>query len=690
MSKSFLFRNILIKLGVLGTVLSAPFATLLAQQDRISGRFDSGGLVALKQSVTRQAQPQFDRGVLEPTQTISRMRIMAKPSASQQADLRTLLADQQNPAGANYHKWLTPEQFGNRFGLSQNDVTRISSWLRSQGFTVEDVGHARTWVQFSGTARQVSSAFHTEIHNYVVNGEKHFANTSPPLVPAALSDIAGALRGLNDFYPKPMSRARLIGPATAVPSYNFGEEHDMGPDDWAKIYDVAPLYSNGWDGTGQTIAVIGDSKITESDALAFRAYFHLPAPQVLIISAGPDAHDPGGIYEADLDVQWAGGIARNASIDFVYAENIYDAIQKVIDENLAPVMSISFGGCEINDGTIFEFLAQQANAEGITMLAASGDAGSAGCDDANQFAPTIAQYGLATEIPASMPEVTAVGGTQFVDGGGGYWSTTATITGLSALGYIPETSWNETGGSPRLPHSGILAAGGGGVSMLFDQPGWQTGPGVPVGGGRDLPDVAFTSAGHDSYLAFSGGQLYEFEGTSCSVQAFAGVVAILNQYLIQQGDQTKAGLGNINPRLYRLAQTPGVFHDITTGSNKIPCAGGSPDCSTGFIGFNAGPGYDLATGLGSADSFNLVTKWNTPAAATVTALVATPGTVIWNGPVQLTATVTTPDGTPPTGTVVFASGGATLGTAPLTAGDGGAASGIAGIAFRRKYGDGSL
>jgi uncharacterized protein (TIGR03437 family) len=205
---------------------------------------------------------------------------------------------------------------------------------------------------------------------------------------------------------------------------------------------------------------------------------------------------------------------------------------------------------------------------------------------------------------------------------------------------------------------------------------------VPANGARSVPDIALTAAGHDAYLAFSGGVLDGFEGTSCPTPSFAGVVAILNQYLVAKGAQKQAGLGNINPEFYRLAQaTPGVFHDVTTGSNIMPCAGGSPDCTIGSLGYSAGPGYDLVTGLGSPDAWNLVTQWNNPAAATATSLAASPTTVNWGGSAQFMATVTTPTASAPAaGTVTFTASGNTLGTSTLTAGTGNSATAALSVA----------
>ncbi len=285
-----------------------------------------------------------------------------------------------------------------------------------------------------------------------------------------------------------------------------------------------------------------------------------------------------------------------------------------MDQAYAPVISMSYGLCEgadLIDLPSERQTAQQANAEGITWLAAAGDAGAADCEDQDAV---IAQDGLAVDAPGSIPEVTSMGGSEFDEGRGNYWSGTNGSNGGSALSYIPEMVWNDTS------VGGGLAAGGGGASSIFAKPVWQAGPGVPNDSFRHVPDLSIASSpDHDGYYVYTGGSLQIYGGTSMAAPTMAGIVALLNEYLVSGGAQV-AGLGNINPTLYRMAQnTPGIFHDITSGNNSVPCVIGSPNCTTGTIGYNAGPRYDQASGLGSPDAYNFVHQWSSqaPTAAAV-------------------------------------------------------------------------
>ena len=323
--------------------------------------------------------------------------------------------------------------------------------------------------------------------------------------------------------------------------------------------------------------------------------------------------DPGynsDVIEANLDIEWANAVARGAQIVYLYGQSVYNTAQFAVDENVAPVLSLSFGSCEAYNQASFRAVAQQAVAQGITWLTASGDTGGAECD---RFAaiPQAAK-GFAVGFPASIPEITAVGGSQLDDTTAQYWAPTNTTNGASALGYIPEAVWNDT------PFVGAFSAAGGGASILFPKPYWQNGPGVPNDRARDIPDVSLAaSPNHAGYQIYLYGALYVVGGTSASAPSMAGVVALLNHYLTSKSILAKPGLGNINPTLYRLAQsTNNVFHDITTGDNAVRCALLSPNCVEGLVGYPAAPGYDLATGLGSIDAYNLVTQWNTGAAST--------------------------------------------------------------------------
>ncbi len=594
----------------LWAILGAVSPAVLAQPDRITARIDNSQSVVLTGRVHRLATAQNDAGPVDPSFQLPAITLTLKPSAAQQTDLNQLLAAQQDPTSASYHQWLTPEQYGARFGVSAGDLAQIAAWLESQGFTVGYTARAHNWVSFSGTAQQVVSAFHTQIHTYNVNGETHYANSTDPSIPAALAGLVSGIRGLNNFRLKPHLRK-------VQPNLTFDRQTVVGPTDFASIYDVSRLYSGNINGTGQGIMIVGQSEIHTTDITNFRNTFGLGAANLQLvlvpsrIGGGNPGYSEGDEGESDLDIEWSGAVAKNAAIIFVYSTNVWYSAQYAIDEAYAPVLSMSYGNCEQWDFPDMDWeraAAQQANAEGITMLAAEGDAGAADCDGAPYY-PNVAEGGLAVDSPGSFPEVTAMGGTEFNDAGGSYWTNGA------ATGYIPEAVWNETALS--VPEGGGLLGGGGGASVFFTQPSWQNGI-APKDGMRHVPDISSAAAVfHDPFYIYSSDPSFgstgatSVGGTSCAAPSMAGIVALLNQYLVSTGSIRQAGLGNINPTLYRLAQTQSsAFHDIVSGNNIVPCAD-SPDCINSSLGWTAGPGYDSASGLGSVDAYNLVHAWST-------------------------------------------------------------------------------
>jgi uncharacterized protein (TIGR03437 family) len=591
------------RVALFSLFLCATLAPLSAQRNRIAARIDDSQTVVLRGRVHPNARTENDHGPVENSFQVPGITLLLKPSASQQSDLQQLLRQQQDPSSPSYRQWLTPEQYANRFGPSASDVAKIADWLQSQGFVVSNTARSRTWITFSGTAEQARKAFHTEIHRYNVNGEIHYANATDPSIPAALSDVVAGFRGLNDFHLKPRLKK-------AVADYTLARGvHHIVPDDLAIIYNIAPLYQAGVDGTGQKIVIVGQSGIRTQDIQSFRNAFNLSTPnlqQILVPGRPNPGIVPGDTDEAALDIEWSGAVARNAAILFVYSDDVWQSAMYAVDQNLAPVLSMSYGGCEgsdLADLPAFQSVVQQANAQGMTWLAAAGDTGAGDCEDPSAL---TAQNGLAVDVPGSIPEVTSMGGTQFNDQAGSYWSATNTANSASALSYIPEQAWNDTA------LGGGLAATGGGASIVFPQPTWQTGPGVPSDGVRHVPDLSMAASfSHDGYYIYSGGSPQYVGGTSCGAPTMAGIVALLNQYVVSTGAQKQSGLGNINPTLYRLAQnTTGVFHDITVGDNIVPCALGTPNCSNGSFGLSAGPGYDQVTGLGSVDAYNLVHQWS--------------------------------------------------------------------------------
>ncbi len=453
---------------------------------------------------------------------------------------------------------------------------------------------------------------------------------------------------------------------------------------------MTPLYNAGINGTGQKIAIAGQIEVNLSDIEAFRSQFNLPAndPQpVLVGSRNPGSNaSSGDLAESDLDLEWSGAVAPNATIIFVYSTDVMTSLQYAIDEKLAPVVSVSYGSCEqetpASEYNAFVQWGEQANAQGMTWFAASGDDGAADCADSQN-------PGLAVDLPGSVPEVTSVGGTEYMEGTGTYWSATNNANGASALSYIPEMTWNDSA------EDGEPSASGGGASILFSKPSWQTGPGVPADNARHVPDVSLNASDdHDGHLVYTSGSLQVYGGTSVSAPSFAGLTALLNQKL------GSGGVGNINPNLYSLAQSnAGIFHDVTTGNNivTVACSRRQTNCAATPVGYYAGVGYDQTTGLGSVDAYKLVMGWN---GGTVTPPPTTPvtnvtllsnlSTVAQNDVVYLTATVTAADGTTPSGSVSFSIAGTSLGSAALTGSAGTATATLAVNALRLPVGTGTI
>ena len=607
-------------------------------RDRILRRVDPSNRISLAGSVHPVVRAASDRGPTDSSRMLSGASLVFRLSPGQQAELDRLLSEQQDPSSRLYHKWLTPEEYGERFGLSDADLAKVTSWLQSQGLIVESVAASRTEVFFTGPVGLVGKVFATQIDDYVFKGEQHFANRDPVSVPSAMAPVLLGVRGFSNFPP----RSRLT-PAPRFTS-NISGNHFLIPGDFATIYNLDPLYSQGLDGSGQKVAVVGQTAVKLSDIRAFRTASGLtqndPTVQ-LVPGTGTSTTCTADLDEANLDIEWSGGVAKNASIVYVYSglgtgttcsnrtKNVFDALFYAINHSpvIAPVISISYGNCEQNIGSstanIFRQWVQQANAQGQTVVAASGDDGAADCD----FNDSSATQGLAVDVPASIPEVTGVGGTEFsgdpaavVPSGSNcapatnFWgSSCSTTSEASALSYIPEVVWND-----GVANGGFSASGGGASATgFFAKPSWQTGPGVPSDGRRDVPDIAFSaSPSHDPYLICSQGScvngfrdasdnLSAVGGTSAGAPAFAAVLAIINQAT------QSSGQGNANQTLYSLAvSTPSAFHDIQTGNNKVPCTAGTTNCpSGGTIGFSAGANYDQTSGLGTLDAFNLVTAW---------------------------------------------------------------------------------
>jgi subtilase family serine protease len=586
--------------------LAATPLCALAQTvgDRLAEPMDETQLVTLTGNVHPLARNEFDHGLVSGETKLERMVLELEPAAGQQAELDALVEAQQDAESPLFHQWLTSAEYGERFGVSADDLARVCDWLTGHGFEVEEIAASRRLVIFSGTAGQVAQAFHTSIHHYVADGVQHIANSQDPQIPAALAGVVGGVISLHDFRHKPQIDARAA--ARARPQYTAGSTHYLFPGDFAAIYDLNSLYSAGTTGAGIGIAIVGRSNINLSDVAAFRATAGLPANTPAVILAGPD---PGLVAadedESTLGVEWSGAVAPAASVSLVVAASTAttDAVdlaaQYAVNHATAPIVSVSYWSCEREMGAaelrFYNALWQQAAAEGISVLVSSGDSGASGCSAATE---TVGS-GLAVNGMCSSPYATCVGGTEFNEGtnAGEYWSQSNSASYESALGYIPEVVWNES----RLNGGTGLWASAGGVSEVYAQPPWQVGVSgtSEAKGMRAVPDVALTAADHDGYFVWAGGTFFPMRGTSAATPSFAGVMALVVQA------KGGTGQGNVNAELYALAgEQRSPFHATPSGSNSVP----------GVTGFTAGgAAYNLATGLGSVDAAVLVSEWGTGA-----------------------------------------------------------------------------
>jgi hypothetical protein len=649
--------------GIASLLLSLTLAQAAMSQTRIAGAINNDERMTLKGTTSTLIAKSLDTGRMAGGQTLGRMLLLLTPSAEQEQAAEQLVGDLHDPSSTSYHKWLTPAQFGQQFGVSESDAAQVQQWLERRGLTVHEVSQSRRFIVFSGTVSQVQDAFSTEMHTYTykLHGQdiSFISNSTDIQIPAALQPV---VKGVVRLHSDPRMPSAVLGGKIKFKKspghFTFGDAHYMTPADFAKIYNVQPLYDAGIDGSGQTIAIVSRSSLSDTyygfdglqDIRDFRSLVGLPAndPEVIVNGDDPQVNSFDDALEAMLDVTWAGAVAPMAHIKMVasqsnFADGVDVSAAYIVDHLLAQVMSTSFGSCEQNMGPVgtafYNSLWQQAAAEGITSFVSSGDNGGAGCDS-----PGGGTYasGLAVNGIASTPYNVAVGGTQFddTDNPSAYWSATNDpTTGLSALGYIPEKVWNESSNDPTPPLPSLWA-GSGGVSTLYAKPNWQTAPGVPPDGKRDLPDISLSAAAHDGYLICFNGScgfgtdgFYVLGGTSASSPAAAGIMALVNQ---KQAGQ-KQGIANYV--LYKLASTPGVFHDTVKGDNKVPDANGQYT-----VGYSAAPGYDLATGLGSFDANALVNHWQSAAStlgSTTTLKLATGQTlpVVHGTPVTFNAAV---------------------------------------------------
>jgi len=643
-------------LAFLGTTgVQAQRATV---PSRVVNTVNDADTVKISGNIHPYARPAYDRGAVADSQPMSRMLLLLQRSAEQERSLQQLLDQQQTKGSGSFHNWLAPDQFGKQFGPSDSDLQAVTDWLTTQGFQISKVSQGRTVIEFSGNVAQVRNAFHTKIHRFVVNGEEHFANASDPQIPTALAPVVAGVVALHNFPRRAQVKTRgayrrntATGQLTPLFTYGNPANFAVGPGDFKVIYNIP----TGADGTGQSIAVVGQSNINLQDVRDFRTMFGLPAKDPQVIVNGPD---PGFVSldesESDLDVEWAGAVAPNANVIFVTSQSALTdplvviggvdlSALYIIDNNIAPVLSESYGVCEAFLGTtgnaFYNAMWEQAAAEGITVVVSSGDSGSAGCDpDPSGSSPNAAIDGVAVSGIASTPYNVAAGGTDFDSStqNSTYWNTTSGTVN-SALKYMPEIAWDDSNCAINYPTActsvdqngfDLVGAGGGPSNCAisttssctsgYAKPAYQQG-GITINTTgyttRLIPDISLFSSNGQNGVALvvcqsdanpSGASCnlnspyQDFSlvgGTSAATPSFAGVVALVNQSQATTQNPTPRQ-GNVNYTLYGLAkldtnyttgkcaasvgQTPAsgcVFNDVTKGNISVACQAGTLNCS---------------------------------------------------------------------------------------------------------------
>jgi subtilase family serine protease len=690
---------------------------------RLSAPVSSASMVTLAGTHPRIVEKADDLGALSGSQQMQGISLSFSLTAAQQSALTALMTAQQTPGSPQYHQWLTPDQFAAQFGVAASDIAATESWLQSQGFTVEGVSRSHTRIFFSGTAAQVQAAFGASLHNFrMLDGTTHYAPAADLKIPAALSGLVQSVDNLSSFRPQ----AHFVRLQKQFTSSVSGS-HFLQPGDISVMYDVKPLYMGGYNGANQSIVVVGQSEVMLSDIAAFQTATGIAGKTpttTLMPNTGTAAITKGDEGESDLDLEYTSTMAPGAQVNFVYTGNngsygAIDAMIYAIDQDLAPIISASYGNCEIAFGAssikTVDTALQQAATQGQTVIVSAGDNGSTDCYNAGLYSSTdiTDEAQLAVDYPASSPYVVAMGGTEIPytiagDTSGQYWANTTGTASTAAqalqedvvtslLKYPTEQVWNDDSAE------GQTASGGGGISALEPRPSWQSGTiggqAIPTGSYRLVPDISLTASNYSAPLLFcssdtstwatgtttgtpqqascnSGlrdaatGDLTEAGGTSFDAPIFAGMLAVMNQAL---GNGAK-GVGLITPTLYTLASNSATygtaFHDITSGGNQ--CLAGATVCGTGasVSSYAATTGYDEASGLGSIDVNNLYTAWAalgtnstavTVLAANASPLINTADTIsITVAPLKSTVT--------PTGTVSISVDGGTATTATLTNG----------------------
>jgi len=537
-----------------------------------------------------------------------------------------LLKEQQDPTSPLYRLWLTPKEIGQRFGRTEQEYNVLLDWLKTNGFTIIDTYSSRLYVDFRGTVDQAQKAFLVEINMYRGNdGNIYYLSATDPYIPARYSEMIQGIEGLSNIPLDPL--IHKINTKSTVPN-NALNPSGITPGDFNVMYNVLPLWHDGFTGKGQAIAIVATSNFNIEDVLLFRRMFLLPPSNPQIIPAPTDPGRLGGKAEDEalVDTEWAGAVAREATIQVVIGSkgdilaSVFDSVKHIVEQlSTTRIINISKSVCEAKvpeeDRTLWQNLTHQAAMQGQSIFVPTGDWGADGCNDDNNGGGTNPEVNLL----ATSADVTAVGGTMLDSNSG------------------EEVVWNECGFR-------FCGATGGGFSTIIGRPDYQFGINVP-GDKRAIPDVALL-AGSPGYTIIRGGKEEPVSGTSVSAPCWAGICAILNQY------RGGGGQGLANPDIYRLGinqlqgRIPPVFHDVTHGNNGF----------NKTQGYFARAGYNLCTGWGSVDANAFVRNYGKAAPTISSSLSLSSGPYAVGQTITATFTITNYGSAPITFDILTASG----------------------------------
>jgi len=688
------FVRICLLLISLSFLASAVLHAQTNPPPRVTQVIDETRLATLRGHVSPLVRESEDRGPVDDSAPFGQIMLLLARTGDQQKNLDALADDLHNAKSENFHKWLTPAEFGQRFEPAGEDVAAVAAWLQSKGLKVVEIPPSKTHITFTGTMGQLRAAFHVDIHHLRVNGEAHIAAMNEPRVPAALAPVILGLHKLDDFQPQPQhinggavvrdpvtgrskpvegtvalpsigqaaaqakgAQSKGSGKGLASPDYTNSGNLDVGPQDFYTIYNENPLFTAGITGAGQTIAVLEEVTVNPADVTSFRAQFGLPPYPTTPNSTqggvnyiygsssgvGGDgacstptnaASDKGEEGEADLDLQWSGTVAPNATIDFVACGPVLNtgnfgsggvdhAAQHVVNYLSTTVTSasLSYGWCESTltaaQNLYYANQWEQFAAEGITAIVSSGDSGTTACNNGSSY---VTHNPSANGLGSSAWNVSA-GGTDFGDyyesndyantPATTWWGPNTTDNG-SALSYIPEIAWgggcsngltvsieayeNPTVQPPATGEELCNAWGpfvegvSGGISTVTAHPTWQNVYGVGLYSGsttfRTVPDVSlFAAAGwwyhslvycesDEAACAATPVTDSSAGGTSFVAPMLNGLMALINQ-------KTGVGQGQANYNFYNLAAQEYGLPGAPNAANLANCSGSAQGVSVG-------------------------------------------------------------------------------------------------------------